>query len=169
MEGFTMDNVIILLVALGLLILAIKFVKGIIKTIISLVLILTLGVSAYNIFIAKKPITYEINRYKTDFAYVKAMKNLTSEASKAIEEIKENKSVNENVSKLMEIKEKAEKVEHSGEATFIHNKYMNGFEAVIAGAKGYEAAKGAQAQVAKLDQLSKELNVSFMDVILSKK
>lgn len=169
MEGFTMDNVIILLVALGLLILAIKFVKGIIKTIISLVLILTLGVSAYNIFIAKKPITYEINRYKTDFAYVKEMKNLTSEASKAIEEIKENKSVNENVSKLMEIKEKAEKVEHSEEATFIHNKYMNGFEAVIAGAKGYEAAKGAQAQVAKLDQLSKELNVSFMDVILSKK
>ncbi|WP_291574989.1 hypothetical protein [Clostridium sp. UBA4548] len=169
MEGFTLDNIIMVLVALGLLILVIKFIKGVIRTVISLILILTLGVSGYNIFIAKKPVSYEIQRYKTDFAYVKEMKNLTTEASKAIDEIKENKNVNENVNKLMDLREKANGINHSEEASFIHKKYMNGFDAVITGVKGYEVAKGAEAQVAKLEELSKEINISFMDVIFPEK
>lgn len=169
MEGFTVDNITMLIVAIGLLLLAIKFVKGIIKTIISLVLIVTLGVSAYNILIAKKPITYEVERYKTDYAYVKEMKSITSEASKAIDEIKENKNVSENVNKLISLREEANGIKHSEEANFIHGRYMNGFDAVIAGTKGYEIAKGAEEQVAKLEELSKELNVSFIDVFFQKK
>lgn len=164
-----MDNIILLIIALGLLILAIKFVKGIIKTIISLVLILTLGVSAYNIFIAKKSISYEMERYKTDFTYVKEMKSITAEASKAIEDIKENKNVSENVNKLIELRAKASGIKHSEEANFIHKRYMNGFDAVVAGTKGYELAKGAEDQVAKLEELTKDINISFMDVFFPEK
>jgi hypothetical protein len=169
MEGFTTDNIVVILVAIFLLYLVFKFVKGIIKTVIALVLIFTLGFSAYNIFIAKKSIAYEVERYKTDFTYVKEMKNITTEASKAIDEIKENKNISENVSKLMALREEANGLNHSEETTFIHKRYMNGFDAIVAGTKGYELAKGAEEQVAKLEELSKGIDVSFMDVFLKDK
>lgn len=164
-----MDNIIILLVAIGLLLLVVKFLKGLIKGIITLILILTLGVTAYNIFIAKKSIQYEVERYKTDYKYAIEMKNISSEASKAISEIKENKNVNENVAKLVELKEKARVTKHSEEASFIHNRYINAFDTVITASKGYSLAKEAEKQAAKLEELSKGLNVSFLDLLFSKK
>ncbi len=166
MSGFTMDNILLLLVGVGLLMLAIKFLKGIFKAIIAIILILTVGISAYNIFIAKKPISYEINRYKTDFAYTKEVKNISSEAYKAIDEIKENKAVDENINKLMALRERANLLEHSEEANFIHNRYMNSLDGIILASKGYVTAKGAEEQFNKLEGLTKELNIGFMDLIM---
>lgn len=166
MSGFTMDNILLLLVGLGLLMLVIKFLKGIFKAIIAIVLILTVGVSAYNIFIAKKPISYEINRYKTDFVYAKELKSISSEAYKAVDEIKENKAVNENINILMALREKANLLDHSEEANFIHDRYMNSLDGVILAAKGYVTAKGAEEQINKLEGLTKELNIRFIDVIM---
>jgi len=169
LAGLTMDNIIIFIVVIGLLMLVVKFLKGLIKGIIALILILTLGVTSYNIFIAKKSVQYEVERYKTDYKYAVEMKNISSEASKAINEIKENKNVNVNVAKLVELKEKAKGVKHSEEANFIHNRYMNAFDTVITASKGYSMAKEAEKQAAKLEELSKGLDISFLDLLFGEK
>jgi hypothetical protein len=167
MGGFTSDNIIVMVVAIILLLLVLKFIKGILKTVITLILVLTLGVTAYNIFIQKKSIGYELNRYKTDYKYVVEMKDISVEAKKSIDEIKENKNVNENVKKLVDLKKRANEVKHSEEATFFHDRYMNGFDTIIVASQGYALAKDVKEQGQKLNELSKALDVKFGQVFLS--
>lgn len=168
MGGFTLDNITILVVAILLLLLVIKFIKGVLKTVITLILVLTLGVTAYNIFIQKKSISYELNRYKTDYKYVVEMKNISVEAKRVIDEIKENRNVNENVKKLVDLKKRANEVKHSEEATFFHDRYINGFDTVIAASQGYALAQDVKEQGQKLNDLSKELDIELTQVFFSK-
>lgn len=165
MNGFTMDNILLLLVCVGLLMVVMKFLKGVAKAIIAIVLVFTVGVSAYNIFIAKKPLSYEVDRYKIDFQYVKEIKNISSEASEVIDEIKKDKDVNSNIDKLVQLRNKADTINHSEEANFIHKRYMNSFDGIIIAYKGYATAKLADEQIKKIDNLTKDLNIGFMDVL----
>lgn len=164
--GFSIDNLVILFIVLVFLYLTIKFIKGFIKLIISILLIFTLGVSAYNIFIAKKPISYEINRYKTDYIYFNNIKSMSSEASVAINEIKENKNVQQNINKLIEIRNNTEDLKHSEEINGFHHKYIASLDNTISVCKGYSTAKKVEEKVQKLDELSRELDVKLKDVLL---
>lgn len=80
MSGINLENIILVIVAIILVYIAVKFIKGIIKFIILVILILTLGVSAYNILITKKSISYEINRYKVDYGYFKNITSISKES-----------------------------------------------------------------------------------------
>lgn len=168
MMGFSIDNIMLVIVAIVLLYITVKFIKGLVKGIITIVLILTLGVSAYNIFIAQKPISYEIDRYKTDYSYFKEISSISSDAVKAIDEIKEGKNIKENTNKLIELRNKAEKTKHSEEINVVHNNYIRAMDTAIVSAKGYETAKDAKAQIDKLDDAAKALDVNLKDILISK-
>ncbi|MEG1256568.1 hypothetical protein [Clostridium sp.] len=165
MNGFTTDNIVLLLVAIVLLILVIKVFKGVLKTIIAIILLLTVGVSCYNIFVAKKSITYEINRYKTDFAYTMDIKDISAEAYKIIDDMKEDTITEEGIDKLVHLKNQAEALEHSEEANFIHNKYISSLDGVILACRGYALGEIAQGQVSKLEDLTDDININLLDVL----
>ncbi len=165
MNGFTGDNIFMLLIGVGLLILAIKFLKGLLKTIIAILLIITVGFSCYNIFVAKKSISYEINRYKTDFAYAMEIKNISNEASKVINSIKKNIAMEEGIDQLVDLRNKANQIPHSEEAHFFHDKYIAGFDSIILACKGYTLGEMAEEQVSDLEELTKGINFKIMDVL----
>lgn len=165
MGGVTVYNMILLLVALILLYLVFKFIKGIIKTIITIILILTLGVSAYNIFIAKKSVADEVNRYKIDYAYFNNVKDISSEAKQIVDDIENNKNINQNINKLSELREKAQALNHSTDLDAFHNKYISTFDGIILGCKGYSTAKQVDEQTKKIDELKKNLNMSIKDIV----
>ncbi|GIM28950.1 hypothetical protein CPJCM30710_16160 [Clostridium polyendosporum] len=166
MNGFSIDNIVMLFIVLAFVYLTIKFIKGFIKFIVIVLLILTLGVSAYNIFIVQKPISYEINRYKTDYVYFHNIRSISSEASTVINEIKENKNVQQNINKLKELRNNAEGLNHSQEISGLHDKYIESLDSVISVCNGYSTAKEVEQKVQKLDELSKGLDVKFKDVLL---
>ncbi|MDD7792893.1 hypothetical protein [Clostridium sp. 'White wine YQ'] len=163
--GLSADNIIIALVAIVFLFLAIKFIRGVIKGIIVVLLILTLGVSAYNIFITKKSIGYEVNRYKTDYLYFKSISSISSHAIENIDAIKEGKNIKENTDELIILKNHAETLEHSSEINGIHNNYIRGLDTVIVAAKGYKTANEAKEQADKLQEASNSLNISLKDIL----
>ena len=165
MGGVTVDNIILLLVVLILLYLVFKFIKGIIKTIITIILILTLGVSAYNIFIAKKSVADEVNRYKIDYAYFNNVKDISSEAKQIVDDIENNKNINQNINKLSELREKAQVLNHSTDLDAFHSKYISTFDGIILGCKGYSTAKQVDEQTKKIDELKKNLNMSIKDIV----
>lgn len=167
MNGFSTDNIILLIVGLIFLYFVVKFVKGIIKTIITIILIFTLGISSYNIFIAKKSISYEINRYKIDYAYFKDLKDISTEVSKIVEEIKEGRNTTENLSKLTELKKQVQSLKHSDETNFIQDRYMSSLDGVILGCRAYTTAKETEKQVGKLNELTKGLDVDFKDILFT--
>lgn len=167
--GFSIDNIVILFIVLVFLYLTIKFIKGFIKLVIGILLIFTLGVSAYNIFIAKKPISYEVNRYKTDYVYFNNIKSMSSEASVAINEIKENKNVQQNINKLTEIRNNTEDLNHSEEINGFHHKYIASLDSAISVCKRYSTAKEVEEKVQKLDEISRELDIKLKDVLLINK
>ncbi|WP_160680335.1 hypothetical protein [Clostridium sp. C8-1-8] len=168
MGGITADNIILLLVAVVLLYLVFKFIKGVIKTIIVIILILTLGVSAYNIFIAKKSVADEVNRYKTDYSYFNNVKDISSEAKQAINDIEANKNIDQNINKLSELKTKASTLNHSSELNGFHERYINTFDGIILGCKGYSTAKQAGEEGKKLNDLAKNLDMSLKDIVVTK-
>ncbi|MBK1810871.1 hypothetical protein JHL18_09505 [Clostridium sp. YIM B02505] len=165
MGGITTDNIILLLITLVLLYLVFKFIKGIIKTIITIILILTLGVSAYNIFIAKKSVSDEIDRYKIDYAYFNDVKDISSQAKQTVDDIENNKNVNQNINKLSELRNKAQVLNHSSDLDALHNRYINTFDGIILGCKGYSTAKQVGEQTKKIDELKKDLDVSIKDIV----
>ncbi|GFP78241.1 hypothetical protein [Clostridium fungisolvens] len=165
MGGITTDNIILLLVALILLYLVFKFIKGIIKTIITIILILTLGVSAYNILIAKKSVGDEINRYKIDYAYFNDVRDISSEAKQTVDDIENNKNIVQNINKLSELRNKAQALKHSSDLDAFHSKYINTFDGIIIGCKGYSTAKQVDEQTKKIDELKKDLNMSIKDIV----
>jgi hypothetical protein len=166
--GFSIDNIALVIIAVVLLYITVKFIKGLVKGIITMILILTLGVSAYNIFITQKPISYEIDRYKTDYSYFKEISSISSDAVKAIDEIKEGKNIKENINKLVQLRTKAEKIKHSEEIDVIHENYMRTMDTAIISAKGYENAKNAKEQLDKLNDAAKALDIDLKDILISK-
>lgn len=165
MTGFNIENLIWVVIVIVLLYVTIKFIKGLLKSIITIILVLTLGLSAYNIFVAQKPVSYEIDRYKTDFAYVKEIKSISSEAKSATEDIKEGKNIKENTEKIVQLRNRAEKTKHSEEIQIVHSNYMKAMDTVVLSAKGYSTAKDAKEQAEKLNDAAKELNISLNDII----
>ncbi|MEG2916624.1 MAG: hypothetical protein RR891_08420 [Clostridium sp.] len=165
MTGFTTDNIVLLLVGVGLLILVIKVLKGVFKTIIAIILLLTVGISCYNIFIAKKSITYEMSRYKTDFAYTMDVKDISRDAYKIVDDMKKDEITEEGINKLVDLKNQAEGLKHSDEINFIHKKYISSMDGVILACKGYSMGKLAGEQVDKLDDLSRGMDIKLLDVL----
>jgi hypothetical protein len=168
MGGMTTDNIILLVVAVILLYLVFRFIKGIIKTIITIILILTLGVSAYNIFITKKSVSDEINRYKIDYAYFNDVKSISSEAKQTVNDIENNKNIDQNINKLSELRNKAQVLNHSSDLDAFHSKYINTFDGIILGCKGYDTAKQVGEQTKKIDELKKNLDMSLRDIVIAK-
>ena len=168
MEGINRENIILLLLALVLLYITFKFIKGIIKLLLAVILILTLGVSLYNIFIAQKPISYEINRYKTDFAYLQEAGRINKETYEILKVVKDDKGTEENIKSLELLYEKAENLDHSNEISFIHNQYIKNFQKVIASAKGYITAQGAKEYLNDLSEGSKSLKINIIDILFPK-
>lgn len=168
LQGFNIENIIILIIAIAVLYLALKFLKGVIRFILSIVLIFTLGISLYNIFIAQKPLSYEINRYKTDIAYFKDLGNINKKAYEAIKDIKSNKDIAGNVKSLDSLEKEAEKLNHSEESNIIHQQYISNFKKVVLAAKGYEAANGAKEHLDNLNELSSSMDISLKEILFSK-
>lgn len=163
-----MDNIALVIIAAVLLYITVKFIKGLVKGIITIILILTLGVSAYNIFVTQKPISYEINRYKTDYSYFKEISSISSEAVEAIDQIKEGKNIKENTNRLVQLRIKAENTKHSEEIDVIHENYIRAMDTAIISAKGYETAKNAKEQLDKLNDAAKALDIDLKDILISK-
>ena len=165
MSGINLENILLLVAALVLLYVAIKFIKGVIKFIVLIILILTLGVSGYNIIVTKKPISYEINRYKTDFGYFKGISGISKEALELISEIKEGKNIKENTDRLANLKNEAEKLNHSSEINGIGDRYLNTLDTAIVVGKGYETASDVKEQAKKFDEVTKSLDISLKDIL----
>ncbi|ERK29686.1 hypothetical protein [Clostridium intestinale] len=165
MSGINLENIILVIVAIILLYIAVKFIKGIIKFIILVILILTLGVSAYNILITKKSISYEINRYKIDYGYFKNITSISKESINLVNDIKEGRNVKENTDRLVEIKSEVGKLEHSSEINLINDRYLNALDTAIIVGKGYETANNVKEQTKKLDEVTKSLDLSLKDIL----
>lgn len=163
--AFNIENLMWVGIAIILLYITLKFIKGLIKFIITIILVLTLGLSAYNIFVTQKPVSYEIERYKTDFAYFNEIKSISSEAESVTEDIKDGNNIKENIEKLVQLRSKAEKTKHSEEINIVHNNYMKAMDTAVLCAKGYSTTKDAKAQAEKLNDASKALNISLKDII----
>lgn len=165
MTGINLENIVLLIAAIILIYIAVKFIKGIIKFIILVILILTLGVSAYNILVTKKPISYEVNRYKTDYVYFKDLTTISKESIELINQIKEGKNVKENTDRLVQLRNEAENLEHSSEINIINDRYLNALDTAIVVGKGYETANNVKEQTQKLDEVTKSLDLSLKDIL----
>lgn len=168
MPGINVENILLLIIALILLYVAIRFIKGLIKFIILIILILTVGVSAYNILITKKSISYEVNRYKIDYKYFKDISVISKESVELINEIKEGKDIKENTDRLVELKNEAEKLNHSSEINVISNRYLNALDTAIVVGKGYETTNDIKEQARKLDNVTESLDLSLKDIFIDK-
>ena len=169
MQGINVENIVIILVIIFLFYLAVKFIKGILKLIILIILFFTLGLSLYNVFILKKPISYEVNRYKVDFVYFQEAAELTKEAGGAINSIKKEEAVEEQVILLEELYKKAASLEHSEEIKPIHNTYLNNFQRIIAAAKLYYNSQGSKEALQELTDNYDSLTLRFKDILFPKK
>lgn len=165
MDGFNLENIIVLLVLLFVLFLIIKFIKGIVKAILAIILIFTLGFSLYNIFVAKKPISYEVNRYKTDFAYLKEINSINKEVSEAVKNIKDNKDIDSNIKQLEALRKRTQSLNHSDEINFIHNRYLGSLDKLILTAKGYNAAEASKEYLDKLSDYTKNLGINLREIL----
>lgn len=165
MHGFTLDNLVLLVIAIGLIWVCVKFITGVLKTVITVILVLTIGVSAYNIFIARKPLSHEVDRYKTDFVYLRQVKDINKQASDAMSEIKDNKNRDSNLKKLDSLLAQAEGLKHSDESKLIHDTYISNFKKVVTGARAYEAANDAKDKLDDLKELEKNLNVKLTSLM----
>lgn len=168
LQGFNVENLVILFAAVFILYLAFKFLKGILKLIITVILIFTVGISLYNIFIVQKPLSYEIDRYKTDLAYFKSMSSINKEAFNALKEIKENKNIPENADKLKELEKRAEGLNHSRESSFIHNGYIVNFKKLTAAAEAYKTAGASKEYLEELSAMSDDINIKLKDILFPK-
>lgn len=169
MGGFSVGNIALLIIAIIILYSVVKFLKGLIRGVLTLVIVFTLGISLYNIFIAQKPLSYEINRYKTDITYFKNMNNVNKEAYDCIKNIKENKDIPNNVKRLEAVEKDAEALNHSEETNLIHDKYIANFKNIVSAAKAYETANNAKEKLNELKDLESKIDMGFLDVIFPKK
>ncbi|WP_426348141.1 hypothetical protein ACPWSR_10235 [Alloiococcus sp. CFN-8] len=169
MQGINSENIIIILVIIFLFYLAIKFIKGILKLIILIILFFTLGLSLYNVFILKKPISYEVNRYKVDFVYFKEAAELNKEAGKAINSIKKEESIEEQILILEELYSKAASLEHSEEIKPIHNTYLKNLQRIISTARLYYNSQGSKEALQELTDNYDSLTLRFKDILFPKK
>lgn len=159
--GVSLDNIVILIIGIVLLYVVIKLIKGLIKFLIIMILLLTVGVSAYNIFISKKSFSYEVNRYKVDFQYFKDVNGISKEAVDRVEEIKEGKDVDENITKLIELRDEAKGLNHSEEINGVSSKYINALDTAILVGNGYKAKENVE----KLDSVIRTLNPNLKEFI----
>ena len=169
MQGINIENIVIILVIIFLFYLAIKFIKGILKLIILIILFFTLGLSLYNVFILKKPISYEVNRYKVDFVYFKEAAELNKEAGKAINSIKKEESIEEQILILEELYNKAAILEHSEEIKPIHNTYLKNLQRIISAARLYYNSQGSKEALQELTDNYDSLTLRFKDILFPKK
>lgn len=165
MQGINLENMVIILVVIFLLYLAIKFIKGILKLIVLIVLFFTLGLSLYNVFIVKKPVSYEINRYKVDFVYFKEVAKLNKEAGRAIKSIKEEGAVEEQIVILEDIYKEAEGIEHSEEINIIHNTYKENLQRIVSAAKLYNNSRESKEYLKEITDTYDSLTLSIKDIL----
>ena len=168
MQGINVENIVVILAVIFLFYLAIKFIKGILKLIVIIVLFFTLGLTLYNVFIVKKPISYEINRYKVDFVYFKEVVKLNKEAERAISSIKKEESVEEQIVILENIYKEAEELEHSEEVNVIHNTYKDNLQRIISAAKLYSKSQGSKEYLEDIADKYDSLTLSINDILFPK-
>ena len=169
MQGINLENIVIILVIIFLFYLAIKFIKGILKLVILIILFFTLGLSLYNIFIVKRPISYEINRYKMDFVYFKEASKLNKEVGRAINSIKEEEAVDKQIAALEDIYKRAELLDHSEEINIIHSTYIDNLQRIISSAKLYNTSKNSKEYLEEITDKYDSLPLSIKDIIFPKK
>ena len=160
------ENIILIIILLLLLYIVVKFIKGLIKFILVVFLIFTVGFSAYNLLIVKKPLSYEINRYKVEYSYYKEISKTTGKVFNLVNNIKEDKNTKESIEELKKERNKVALLDHSNESEIIHNKYLGALDSIISISKNsntYGEAKD------KLDKGLKELNISLKDLIFINK
>lgn len=168
MQQISIQNIIIIVVAIFFLWIVLKFVKGVLKAIIALVLIFTVGISVYNIFFVGKSMSYELNRYKTDISYFTKVTSINKDAYSALQEIKEKKNVEENTKKLVKLEKDAEVLPHSEESKIIHDKYISNFRIISNAAQVCNAANEYKDKINNLGNKDKTLDISLMDLLLKK-
>lgn len=166
--GLNSENIIILLIAMVILYFAFKFLKGVLRFVISLILIFTLGISLYNIFIAQKPLSYEVNRYKVDIAYFKEMGSINKEVYEVIKEIKADKDIPKNVENLQKLEKQAEALKHSEESNIIHNQYISNLKKLVLASQAYKSANGSKEYLDNLNQMADKINISLKEVLFPK-
>lgn len=159
--NFISENLILIIIGVVLFYVVFKFLKGVIKLIIAIILALTVGVSCYNLLITHKSLSYEINRYKTDFSYISQMKDITVETKADVDKIKQGQNVKENINNIVVLRDKANKLDHSSDIDFIHKKYIGAMDDIILATKGYSTAKNATQE---MDKASKSLEISLKDI-----
>ncbi|MEW8957441.1 hypothetical protein, partial [Clostridium sp.] len=160
------ENIILIIVLLILLFIVIKFIKGLIKFVLIVFLILTVGFSTYNLLVVKKPISYEINRYKTEYSYYRDISKISGDVINLVNNIKEGKNTKESIEKLQEERNKVALLNHSDESKFIHDKYIGALDTIIfisRSSESYEETKD------KLDKGLEELNIGLSDLIFISK
>lgn len=159
--NFISENLVLIVIVAILIFLVIKFLKGVAKVIIAIILFLTIGVSCYNLFITHKSFSYELNRYKTDFTYISEMKDITVETKDDVEKIKQGQNAKENINNIVALRNKANKLNHSSDIDFIHKRYIEAMDSIILATKGYSTAKNTTQQI---DNASKSLEISLKDI-----
>ena len=168
LQGINLENIVVILVIIFLFYLAIKFIKGILKLIILIVLFFTLGLSLYNVFVVKKPISYEVNRYKVDFEYFREASKLSKEAGKVISSIKEEGASDDKLLILVNIHKEAESLEHSEEISFVHKTYLNNLQRIISAAELYHNSQGSKEALQELTDNYDSLTLRFKDILFPK-
>ena len=165
MGGFSTENIILLLLAIVFIYVVIKFIKGLVKFILTIVLVFTLGYSLYNIFVVQKPISYEIDRYKLEYKYYKEVGNLSPEIFNTISDIKDGKNLDSNIKKLQEERNTVAKLQHTEESKPIHDRYVGALDGIITVSK---TAKSASDINANIQQYESKLDINLKDLIFNR-
>ncbi|MEQ8198524.1 MAG: hypothetical protein ABRQ27_11030 [Clostridiaceae bacterium] len=159
------ENIILIFVIMVLVYVAVQFAKGLIRGVILFVLVFVLGFSVYDIVFLKKPVSYEINRYKIDIAYFREVSSISSQAIADVNEIKSGNNMDANIDDLALLRNEAQELPHSEEINIISNNYLSAMDKVITAANAFKVAKGAEEQAASLESASKSLSISLKDII----
>lgn len=165
MGGFSTENIILLLLAVIFIYVVIKFIKGVVKFILTIFLVFTLGYSLYNIFVVQKPISYEVDRYKLEYKYYKEVGKLSPEIFNTISDIKAGKNLDSNIKKLQEERNTVAKLQHTEESTPIHNRYVGALDGILTVSK---TAKNASDINANIQQYESKLDINLKDLIFNK-
>lgn len=165
MGGFSTENIILLLLAIVFIYVVIKFIKGVVKLILTIILVFTLGYSLYNIFVVQKPISYEIDRYKLEYKYYKEIGKLSPEVFNTIGDIKEGKNLENNIKKLQEERNTIAKLHHTEESKPIHDRYVGALDGIITASK---TAKNVSDMNSNIQQYESKLDINLKDLIFNK-
>lgn len=165
MGGFSMDNIVLLLIAIVFIYVVIKFIKGVVKFILALLLVFTLGYSLYNIFIVQKPIGYEIDRYKLEYKYYKEVGKASPEIFNTIGDIKAGKNLDSNIKKLQEERNNIANLQHTEESKLIHDRYVGALDGILNVSR---TAKNISDVNANIQQYESKLDINLKDLIFNK-